>query len=137
MPPELWQLVKHYLYEIDVLCHIVKFSTKDMKMSLLDYPDFNTYAYPALANSYTIDLVHDDIKHRSYTGRDNPPILHRKELFVDDDYSWVEEFRDRTAEGEAIGLYENTKVIGFKKQWEELIASKGYALDSRGCLVVQ
>ena len=136
MPEPLWQLVKECTEAVGGLCHIVKFSTKEVKLSLLDYPKFNTYAYPALAHSYTFDGSNRYAKHIDYTKRANPPILHRKELFVDDDYAHIAEFRACTAEGEAIGLYENTKVIGTKKGWESLIESKGYKLDDRGHLTV-
>ena len=39
-----------------------------------------------------------------------------------------------TAEGEAAGLFENTRTIGFRKNWERLISAKGYFLDESGRL---
>lgn len=132
IPEPLWQLVMEVKDIVGDLSHIIKFNKREMKVSLLDYPHFNTYAYPALAQSFTIDMVTKEVKHIDYTERANPPILHRKETFVDDDYAHIGEFRERTAEGEAIGLYENTKIIGTRDGWESLIKSKGYKLNAKG-----
>lgn len=135
IPEPLWQLVKEASEIVGSMSHIIKFNKREMKISLLDYPEFNVYAYPALAQSFTVNLVDKTVKHIDYTKRANPPILHRKETFVDDDYAHIKEFRKRTAEGEAIGLYENTKVIGTVKGWNTLISSKGYYLDNYGKLL--
>ena len=115
--------------------NIVKYSKRDYKVSLLHYPDFDGDPYPALARSNTIDLAKLAMREAKYDGSANPPILHRKETFVLVDHPLYEEFVAITAEGEALGLYENTRSIGFRKNWERLIASKGYCLDEQGHLV--
>jgi SAM-dependent methyltransferase len=55
--------------------------------------------------------------------------LHRRETFVAPNHPQIEFFQSFTKEGEVIGLYENTKIIGFKQSWERLIKRKEYYLD--------
>ena len=61
--------------------------------------------------------------------------MHRKETLISFDHKDITNFLEITREGEAIGLYENTNKIGFKKNWEKLIQSKGYQLDKKGRLI--
>ncbi|RRJ84384.1 DNA phosphorothioation-associated putative methyltransferase [Aestuariirhabdus litorea] len=115
--------------------NIVKFYTRDFKVAFLNYPDFFDYAYPSLTRSYTVDLAKLSVRQANYATSDNPPILHRKETFLPPGHEACEVFATYTAQGEALGLYENTRSIGFKKNWERLIASKGYYLDPNGSLL--
>ena len=108
--------------------NIVKLFKNEFKISLLNYPDFFTDSYPTLEKSITIDLALKTHTKRSYVKSKNPPILHRKETFLKSDHSAVNEFKSITEEGEEAGLYENAKIIGFKKNWERVIAQKGYQL---------
>ena len=114
--------------------NIIKFSKRDHKFTLLYYPTFFTEAYPTLECSYTIDLEKHSCRKTSYQGSDNPPILHRKETFLKPDHPQIPVFKEITEEGERAGLYEKPRSIGFKKNWERLIRSKGYALDKNGKL---
>ncbi len=114
--------------------NIAKFNKRDFKITLLNYPDFDSYAYPTLHQSHTIDLAKFSVRNADYSSSDNPPILHRKETFVLDEYHSRSVFEEITREGEAIGLYEKTRSIGFKQNWERLIRSKGCFLDKDGRL---
>jgi len=114
--------------------NIVKFFKRDHKITLLDYPTFFEEAYPSLNKSYTIDLQKQSYRVTNFSNSDNPPILHRKETFLPADHPEVARFSEMTKEGENIGLYENTKNIGFKQNWERLINRKGYLLDKEGRL---
>jgi DNA phosphorothioation-associated putative methyltransferase len=114
--------------------NILKFYKTDYKIAYLHYPAFDTDSYPALKHSHTVDLAKLSLRKASYADSDNPPILHRKETFVGNDYPLKTLFEALTAEGEAIGLYENTRTIGFKKNWERVISNKGYYLDEQGRL---
>ena len=137
LPPELVAItlkIAGLLKIPDSAWNIVKYYKRDFKISLLSYPNFETYAYPALNHSFTIDLAKLSVREASYKDSTNPPILHRKETFVADDYPLREEFCGITAEGESIDLYENTRTIGFKQSWERLISRKGYFLDDIGRL---
>ena len=117
--------------------NIIKFNSRDFKLTLLNYPEFESDSYPCLNHSYTINIEKLTSREANYSNSENPPILHRKETFVDDDYPLASLFKEITAEGEKIGLYEKTKSIGFKKNWERLISSKGYKLDENGRIVLK
>nr|WP_305792701.1 DNA phosphorothioation-associated putative methyltransferase [Sedimenticola hydrogenitrophicus] len=114
--------------------NIAKFNKRDFKITLLHYPQFDSYAYPALHESHTIDLSKFSVRKANYSSSDNPPILHRKETFVLKDYPLFKYFEEITKEGEAANLYEKPRTIGFKTSWERLIRSKGYFLDDSGRL---
>ena len=108
--------------------NIVKLFKTGFRLSLLHYPDFYTDAYPALKQSVTVDLA--KLQHRvtHYHEHDNSPILHRKEHFILPDHPDYESFCLITQEGEAAGLYDNPRMIGFKASWLRLIAKHGYEL---------
>ncbi|MGI2205008.1 DNA phosphorothioation-associated putative methyltransferase [Shewanella oncorhynchi] len=108
--------------------NLVKLNKNEFKLSLLSYPTFFTEAYPALTQSVTIDLV--KLKHRitKYVESDNPPILHRKETLVPVTHDAYESFVHITQEGENAGLYEKSRMIGFKQSWERIITEHGYEL---------
>lgn len=114
--------------------NLLKLYKRDFKITLLNYPDFDSYAYPALHISITIDLEEQTKRKTNYQESENPPILHRKETFVLANYPLIESFKAITTEGEKIELYKNTKTIGFKQQWQKLIKRKGYQLDAEGRL---
>jgi DNA phosphorothioation-associated putative methyltransferase len=111
-----------------VTYNILKFHTRDFKVSLLNYPGFFDDSYPELESSCTLDLTRNKHRLQSYAGSENPPILHRKETFLPPDHPAVPKFREITREGEEAGLYEKPNGIGFKKSWERLIRRKGYVL---------
>ncbi|WP_068740006.1 DNA phosphorothioation-associated putative methyltransferase, partial [Oleiphilus sp. HI0117] len=108
--------------------NVVKLYKRSFRISFLNYPSFFDEAYPSLHTSNTVNLVEKSVKESKYTTSDNPPILHRKELFITEDHPRYEECCHITQEGEAAGLYDNTHIIGFKSSWERLIEQKGYTL---------
>ena len=108
--------------------NIVKYDINGQALSLLWYPGFFNDPFPALEKSYRIDLKSKRIEKRSYQASLNPPILHRKELFLSPDDPHSRQFRELTATAEQLGLFENPIHIGFKQAWENLIAEKGFQL---------
>ncbi|MDN2483433.1 DNA phosphorothioation-associated putative methyltransferase [Vibrio agarivorans] len=108
--------------------NLVKLFKKDFRLSLLHYPSFYEDSYPALKQSLNVDLAKLSHKITSYESSDNPPILHRKETMVLPESEYYDHFISLTQEGENAGLYQNTRVIGFKRSWENLIARHGYEL---------
>ncbi|MGF1831116.1 DNA phosphorothioation-associated putative methyltransferase [Photobacterium angustum] len=107
---------------------LVKLHKKEFRLSLLSYPSFYTESYPALHQSVNVDLVKLTHKTTDYRNSDNPPILHRKETMISTSSHYYQNFKDLTQEGENAGLYENTRIIGFKKSWENIISRHGYEL---------
>ena len=115
--------------------NIVKLYKRHYKLSLLNYPNFDTYPYPPLSKSHSIDLAKIEVRSADYSRSLNPPILHRRETLLTRDHPSTDVFSAFTLEGETVGLYENTRKIGFKNQWHQLIKRKGYALDESGHLI--
>ena len=108
--------------------NIAKFSKQEFQFSVLSYPMFDELAYPELHKSVFVDLNEKRHRINDYTNTDNPPILHRKELMVLSDYPLFDEFEIITQEGDSAGLYENSRIIGFKLGWEAAINRAGYEL---------
>lgn len=108
--------------------NMVKIFKKEFRLSLLHYPDFYTDAYPALKQSLNVDLSRLTHKVTRYEDSDNPPILHRKETMILPSSEYFQEFSAITEEGENAGLYENSRLIGFKRTWLNLIEKHGYEL---------
>ncbi len=108
--------------------NIVKYDSKSQSLSLLWYPGFFDEAFPALAKSYRINLDTRRVEKRSYQASLNPPILHRKELFISPNDPHNAQFKELTTTAEQLGLFANTLRIGFKQAWENLIAEKGFQL---------
>ena len=108
--------------------NVVKLSLDDNQVSFLHYPHFFEIAFPELRESWTIDLITGTSNHRNYISSLNPPILHRKELLLLPDHPLRSEFEVLTSVAEAIGLFDNPVRIGFKQQWESLLAERGYKI---------
>ncbi|HFC93287.1 MAG TPA: DNA phosphorothioation-associated putative methyltransferase [Leucothrix mucor] len=137
LPETLVALISSTAKQFDISNNdwsIIKLYKKDYKITYLNYPDFDDISYPALKFSQIVNLDKQTTRKSNYSKSENPPILHRKETFVTDNYPLISLFKAITQEGEKIGLYEKTSRIGFKKNWEKLIKSKGYYLDNEGRL---
>lgn len=138
LPKQLDTLVKKILIGLkikDDSWNILKLMKRDFRIALLDYPNFDSYAYPALRQSTNIDLEKLSVRTTSYENSNNPPILHRKETFVKPDYPLFNQFTEITLEAENAGLFEKTRSIGFRENWNRLIRSKGLFLDDDGRLI--
>ncbi|MFM7888763.1 MAG: DNA phosphorothioation-associated putative methyltransferase [Pseudanabaena sp.] len=98
---------------------IIKFNYEQPKISYLFYPDFDTDPHPALHQSIQVDLQTKTTQQRDYFQSPNPPILHRKETFVNQDYPLYQIFAQLTKQEEAIGLFHETSTIGTCKGWEQ------------------
>jgi hypothetical protein len=116
-------------FQIGPEFNILKFRTDELKVSFLSYPEFFDDAHPALRKAVTVDLARGKARHTDYATNLNPPILHRKESFLPKDHSRRQEFEDLTRQEEAAGLYRRTETIGFKLNWERLLAEKGVVIE--------
>jgi DNA phosphorothioation-associated putative methyltransferase len=108
--------------------NILKIHRQSGKISYLSYPQFDSDPHPALARSTTVNLRTREIYSRDYGQSENPPILHRKEKFVDSSYPQAEKFGKLTKKEEAAGLLAPELDIGFLKQWNDLLASRSLRL---------
>ncbi len=107
---------------------LLKFHTTSPKISFLAYPDFDKDPHPSLAESIIVDLVTGKIRRDDYRGRENPPILHRKETFLPATDPRYAKFARLTREEENAGLLDETSRIGFRLNWERLLAGRGLRL---------
>lgn len=99
------------------------------RVSLLAYEDFDTNAFPALLDAWTIDLNEPRCSHRTYRSSANPPILHRKELLLAPGDPRCQSFAELTRELERRGLFENANSIGFRRRWEKRLAAAGIVVE--------
>jgi len=129
--PQLRELIETIKERVDAdhACNVIKFYLLEPRISLLSYPEFFRKPHPELRSSCTVDLASGRIRKHDYGASTNPPILHRKEALLPPDHPLAEEFQELTKAEEAEGLYANSKTIGFKLNWESLLAAKnlGYS----------
>jgi DNA phosphorothioation-associated putative methyltransferase len=107
---------------------LVKLSRSEPKLSYLSYPDFDTRPHPALRAAVTVFLPQLRLRYRSWADSDNPPILHRKELFVPADYPGRERFALLTRQEERAGLFEEPARIGTQRGWDACLEEHGVTL---------
>lgn len=117
--------------------NVVKFSLSEFRVSFLSYPDFFEEPHPQLRSSLSINLTSGRSRKHDYDHSSNPPILHRKETLLDPAHPLVNEFKALTAQEEAEGLYRDTRTIGFKLNWESLLAAKGLGYSGHKLIRVQ
>lgn len=106
--------------------NIVKVHLDKPRVSYLSYPEFDTDPHPALAMSWVADLRNLDLRPRDYTQRENPPVLHRKELFVPDHYPLREKFARLTAQEVRHGLFDEVLTIGTRDGWQARLDEVGW-----------
>jgi DNA phosphorothioation-associated putative methyltransferase len=103
--------------------------TSSIRVSLLLYEDFSQHAFPALRHATTIDLESGAVTVTDYSGRANPPILHRKELLLPPDDARIPAFAAITRLAEEKGLFADTKAIGTREAWSRLLQAAGLRVD--------
>jgi DNA phosphorothioation-associated putative methyltransferase len=109
--------------------NVVKFRTTEFKVSFLSYPEFFEDPHPSLRQALTVDLVKGKSRVTDYSDQFNPPILHRKETLLPPQHPKREAFAELSRAEEEAGLYDETATIGFRLNWERLLASRGVRLD--------
>ncbi|MGK7928902.1 MAG: DNA phosphorothioation-associated putative methyltransferase [Spirulina sp.] len=114
---------------------LIKFNTEQPKLSYLFYPDFDTDPHPALQASIQVDLNTLTARYRDYSTSENPPILHRKETFVTEDYPLYQLFVQLTCIEERLGLLDKSGFIGTQREWLQKLHRRG--IDIHGHQVIQ
>jgi DNA phosphorothioation-associated putative methyltransferase len=107
---------------------LVKAHLDKPRVSYLVYPDFDTDPHPALAESWVVDFRELDVRPHDYRGRENPPILHRKELFVAPDHPRFATFERLSEQEERHGLLDDAQSIGTLRAWSERLRESGWTL---------
>ncbi len=118
--------------------NLVKLRFDSPLVSYLSYPDFDKDPHPRLARSLRVDLRTFKVAVHDYERRDNPPILHRKEEFVEPDHPLRAKFGRLTEQEERWDLYDgSTGDIGTLTGWERRLLAAGVHLKGhrvcRGC----
>jgi hypothetical protein len=108
--------------------NVARFETFTGRVALLNYPKFFEDAFPALLESWRVDLSSGQVSYRTYEDSFNPPVLHRKELLLQEGHPRRPEFAALTRAAEAIGLMDHATRIGFREQWLSLVRDKGYQI---------
>jgi DNA phosphorothioation-associated putative methyltransferase len=124
------QAMQHISANSDWRPNVAKVNVRTRHISLLAYPDFEESPFPTLAASWRFApgaLAAPTC--RTYTESVNPPILHRKEQLVGTSHPKHSEWSRLTSAAEAIGLFSETRSIGFRQNWDRLVASSGFTLD--------
>lgn len=110
--------------------NIIKFATDKPQISYLYYPEFDRDPHPQLHQSIMVDLATTQVSVRQYHNSHNPPILHRKETFVNPDYPLYSVFAQLTRQEVALGLLDNSRHIGTLQEWTRLLLQQGISLSN-------
>jgi DNA phosphorothioation-associated putative methyltransferase len=102
---------------------VIKLRRQEPKISYLSYPSFDEEAHPCLTTSVRVDLRSFHLKYRDFTESADPPVLHRKEEFVPEDYPNRGTFAALTQAEEAAGLYQHPENIGSRERWQATLSS--------------
>lgn len=114
---------------------IVKLHLDRPAVSYLSYPDFDTDPHPALDSGYIVRLDRLTVEHRNYSGHRNPPVLHRKELFLLPEDQRRARYARLTRQEERAGLFARPSRIGLRDGWRGELAQLG--LTHRGHRLVR
>ncbi|MFB2970599.1 DNA phosphorothioation-associated putative methyltransferase [Aerosakkonema sp. BLCC-F183] len=100
---------------------LIKFHTKQPKISYLFYPDFDTEPHPKLHTSMHIDLRDLHVSYRDYSDSQDPPVWHRKETVLTANYPGYEKFAKLSEQEENRGLFDDINAIKTLKGWERCL----------------
>ena len=114
---------------------LVKLHRHKPQVSYLAYPRFNEDPHPALLTSVVVDLGRLAVRFFDYSGAEDPPVLHRKELFVGPDYPGRPMFERLTKQEAQCGLLSGPTLIGSTRAWAGRLRAAGLTL--RGHRVVR
>jgi len=114
---------------------LVKLFRAEPAVSYLSYPEFETDPHPTLVESVHCDLRGRRVRYQSFRWRENPPILHRKELFLSKTHPLRAKFERLTKSEERCGLFAVPERVGTRNGWKEACVEAGVEL--RGHRVVK
>jgi DNA phosphorothioation-associated putative methyltransferase len=107
---------------------LVKVHIAKPRVSYLVYPNFERDPHPALAESWVVDFLNLDVRPHDYRTRENPPVLHRKELLVAADHPKRTLFERLSQQESRHGLFDDAQAIGTRLGWEGTLARSGWEL---------
>ena len=92
------------------------------------FPDFDKDPHPTLVRSVKLSLRNLEMDCYDYQESTNPPVLHRKDSFVTNDYPNYERFAKLTRQEEKHGLLDDTSRIGTRDGWQIRLEESGWQL---------
>ena len=113
----------------EVTYDLIKISTEGKKLSFLAYKDFENTPHPELAYSLKLFLPKASYDLRRYTESLNPPILHRKETFLDSLHPRYAEYAELTRQEGAHDLLSRSD-IGTRNGWQALLTSRNLRIEN-------
>jgi len=127
---------RSYLGEIEG-ANVVKLHRFSGKVSYLVYPDFDSDPHPALLRSVKLAMRTQELDCYDYSSISNPPILHRKETFLDPEHPLFEKCARLTRQEENLGLLDESRTIGTKQAWAERLREAGFTLSGHRLIRVK
>lgn len=115
--------------------NILKLDHRGRRVSWSSYPDFDEHPHPTLDWTYGVEMATLKSGFQRFGDRENRPLLHRKEEFLERDDPDVEKYRRLTAAEMRAGLYQNPTMIGLERGWARELERCGVTL--RGHRVVK
>ncbi len=105
--------------------NLIKLRRHSGKVSYLVYPDFETDPHPALLRSIKLSLRTRELDCFDYAKSTNPPILHRKEMFLPPGHALLAKFARLTRQEERHRLLDESATIGTGEGWQRRLAERG------------
>ena len=122
--------LKHRMWSQPFEFNVVKLERRS-RVSFLHYGDFGL-PFPVLVRVLSCNLAHWTARVTSFSGRSNPPILHRKELLLPAGNPLVAKAVVLTEILEGNGAFTDTKRIGTRDGWAARLASLGLRISDEG-----
>jgi DNA phosphorothioation-associated putative methyltransferase len=116
-----------YLGEVEG-ANLIKIHRRSGKLSYLVLPEFDDDPHPALLRSIRVNLRTRQIESNDYAQSANPPVLHRKETFLNVDHPLHAKFARLTQQEEKHGLLDNLATIGTSEGWQARLNDRGFTL---------
>lgn len=115
--------------------NVLKLDHRGRRVSWSSYPAFDKDPHPTLDWTYGVDMSSLKAGFQRFGNRENRPLLHRKEEFLDSDDPDIEKYRRLTAAEVRAGLYQHSTMIGLEHGWAAELDRCGVQL--RGHRVVK
>lgn len=106
---------------------LVKLNRLKPQVSFLVYPEFETTAHPRIEASIVAKLGEIRVKYRQFGAGGNPPILHRKELFLPAQHPTRAKFARLTQQEERAGLLDRNDITTMRS-WQNVLFESGFEI---------
>ncbi len=118
---------RSYIGEVEG-ANVIKLHRLKPAISYMSYPDFDRDPHPSLAHSTRIELDTFHLKMRGFEEDEDPPVLHRKNELVSDEYPSHAKFARLTKQEDRKGLHGDPGLATTKISWLRLLEAKGLEL---------